>query len=63
MIKATLLGAASVTLLAASGLAQTQAIDFVNKVAQSDMLEIQTSQFVAPNADSEIPTQSRLRNA
>jgi len=27
--------------------------DFVSKVAQSDMLEIQSSQFVAPNADAD----------
>jgi len=27
--------------------------EFVNKVAQSDMLEIQASQFVAPNADAD----------
>jgi putative membrane protein len=29
------------------------AAEFVNKVAQSDMLEIQASQFVAPNADAD----------
>jgi putative membrane protein len=54
MKKATLLGAAGATLLAASALAQTPATsEFVNKAAQSDMLEIQASQFVAPNADAD----------
>jgi putative membrane protein len=54
MKKAHLLGAAGATLLAASAFAQTPATsEFVNKVAQSDMLEIQASQFVAPNADAD----------
>ena len=53
MKKALLLGAAG-ALLAASAFAQTPATsEFVNKVAQSDMLEIQASQFVAPNADAD----------
>jgi putative membrane protein len=38
----------------AAAFAQTPlAAEFVNKVAQSDMLEIQASQFVAPNADTD----------
>jgi len=38
----------------AAAFAQTPAsFEFVNKVAQSDMLEIQASQFVAPNADAD----------
>jgi putative membrane protein len=53
MKKAVLLGAAG-ALLAASSYAQTLLTpDFVNKVAQSDMLEIQSSQFIAPNADAD----------
>jgi putative membrane protein len=37
-----------------TGAAQTPTTsEFVNKVAQSDMLEIQASQFVAPNADAD----------
>jgi putative membrane protein len=53
MKKALLLGAAG-ALLATSAFAQTAATsEFVNKVAQSDMLEIQSSQFVAPNADAD----------
>jgi putative membrane protein len=54
MTKAHLLAAAGATLLAASAFAQTPATsEFVNKAAQSDMLEIQASQFVAPNADAD----------
>jgi putative membrane protein len=53
MKKALLLGAAG-ALLAASSFAQTPSTsDFVAKVAQSDMLEIQSSQFIAPNADAD----------
>jgi putative membrane protein len=53
MKKALLLGVAGVLLVAPS-FAQTPATsEFVNKVAQSDMLEIQSSQFVAPNADAD----------
>jgi putative membrane protein len=38
----------------AAAFAQTPAAsEFVNKVAQSDMLEIQASQFVTPNADAD----------
>lgn len=54
MTKAHLLGAVGATLLAASAFAQTPTTsEFVNKAAQSDMLEIQASQFVAPNADAD----------
>jgi len=53
MKKALLLGIAG-ALLAAPALAQTPSTsDFVNKVAQSDMLEIQSSQFIAPSADTD----------
>jgi len=53
MKHALLLGVAG-ALLAAPALAQTPSTsEFVNKVAQSDMLEIQSSQFVAPNADAD----------
>jgi putative membrane protein len=53
MKKTLLLGAAG-AMLAASAFAQTPATsEFVNKVAQSDLLEIQSSQFVAPNADAD----------
>jgi putative membrane protein len=53
MKKAFLLGAAG-ALLAVSSFAQTPSTsDFVGKVAQSDMLEIQSSQFIAPNADAD----------
>jgi len=42
------------TFLASPAYAQTlSTADFVNKVAQSDMLEIQSSQFIAPNADAD----------
>ena len=48
-----LFGAAG-TLFAATALAQTLSTgEFVSKVAQSDMLEIQASEFVAPNADAD----------
>src|SRR4249920_2293895 len=54
MKKALLLGTAGALLLVAQSFAQTPATsEFVNKVAQSDMLEIQSSQFVAPNADAD----------
>jgi len=53
MKKVLLLGVAS-ALLTTPAFAQTPSTsDFVNKVAQSDMLEIQSSQFVAPNADAD----------
>jgi len=53
MKQALLLGAAG-ALLAASAFAQTPSTsDFVSKAVQSDMLEIQASQFVAPNADAD----------
>ena len=53
MKKVLLLGVAS-ALLITPAFAQTPSTsDFVNKVAQSDMLEIQSSQFVAPNADAD----------
>lgn len=53
MKKALLLGAAG-ALLAVSAYAQTPSTsEFVTKAAQSDMLEIQASQFVAPNADAD----------
>ena len=47
-----LLGAAG-ALLAATALAQTvSTAEFVKKVALSDMLEIQASEFIAPHADA-----------
>jgi len=53
MKKVLLLGVAG-ALLAVPAFAQTpSASEFVGKVAQSDMLEIQSSQFVAPNADAD----------
>jgi putative membrane protein len=53
MKKTLFLGVAS-AFLVAPALAQTPSTsEFVNKVAQSDMLEIQSSQFVAPNADAD----------
>jgi putative membrane protein len=46
-------GAAS-ALLATTAFAQAlSTTDFVTRVAQSDMLEIQASQFIAPNADAD----------
>ena len=53
MEKTTLFGPAGVLLLVSATFAQAPATDFVNKVAQSDMLEVQTSQFVLPNADAD----------
>jgi putative membrane protein len=48
-----LLGAAG-ALLAATALAQTlSTAEFVKKVALSDMLEIQASEFIAPHADAD----------
>jgi putative membrane protein len=53
MRRMVLLGIACM-LMAPSALAQSPSTsEFVNKVAQSDMLEIQASQFVAPNADAD----------
>lgn len=53
MKRALLLGVTG-ALLVAPAFAQTPSTpEFVNKVAQSDMLEIQSSQFVAPNADAD----------
>jgi hypothetical protein len=53
-MKQALLLAAAGALLAASAFAQTPSTsEFVNKVAQSGMLEIQSSQFVVPNADAD----------
>src|ERR1700745_3535639 len=53
MKAALLLGIAGV-LVAAPAFAQIPSTsELVNKVAQSDMLEIQASQFVAPNADAD----------
>jgi putative membrane protein len=53
MKKTLLLGVVGAVLVAPA-FAQTPATsDFVNKVAQSDMLEIQASQFVVPNADAD----------
>jgi len=43
-----------VVLIAAPALAQTPSTpEFVNKVVQSDMLEIQSSRLIAPNADTD----------
>src|SRR3954447_26477594 len=48
-----LFGAAG-AMLAPTALGQSlSTAEFVNKVAQSDMLEIQASEFVAPNADAD----------
>jgi len=48
-----LFGAAG-ALLATTALAQSlSTAEFINKVAQSDMLEIQMSEFIAPNADAD----------
>jgi putative membrane protein len=48
-----LFGAAG-ALLSATALAQSlSTAEFVNKVVQSDMLEIQASEFIVPNADAD----------
>jgi len=53
MKKALLMGVAG-AMLALPAFAQTPSTsEFVSKVAQSDMLEVQSSQFVAPNADAD----------
>jgi putative membrane protein len=54
VMKSTYLLGAALTLFAATALAQSQSTaEFVSKVAQSDMLEVQASEFVAPNADAD----------
>src|SRR3954447_18115775 len=53
-MKSTFLFGAAGALLATTALAQSlSTAEFVDKVAQSDMLEIQASEFVAPNADAD----------
>jgi len=47
------LTAMACALLSTTAMAQSLTSEFVKKVAQSDMLEIQSSQFVAPNADAD----------
>jgi len=53
-MRSTILLGITCAMISVPALAQSTATsDFVNKVAQSDMLEVQASQFVAPNADSD----------
>jgi putative membrane protein len=53
-MRSTILLGITCAMIAAPALAQSAATsDFINKVAQSDMLEVQASQFVAPNADAD----------
>jgi putative membrane protein len=53
-MKRIVLYALGCTLLAVPALAQSPSTqEFVNKVAQSDMLEIQSSQLIAPKADAD----------
>jgi len=53
-MKKMVLYAVGCTLLAAPALAQVPSTaEFVKKVALSDLLEVQSSQFVAPNADAD----------
>ena len=46
-------GAISALLVTTASAQTLSTADFVNKVAQSDMLEIQASRFIAPNADAD----------